>query len=166
MDGFNFYLANIKNVSKTIASGNLLPANPDQIAADAVFAQINALPAAGAVTLADEAAIVAAQTAFNGLTAAQQALVTNKAALDTAAAELAALKAPAVTKLLFIAPIVPGGDTTVAVQLDGVTTAVDAAKWSVTYDGVALTFNADYLAYVADFATPMNETLQPVVTAV
>lgn len=162
----DFYLANVKNVSKSIASGNLLAADPDQVAANVVIAQINALPAAGAVTLADEAAIVAAQTAFNGLTAAQQALVTNKAALDTAAAELAALKAPTVTKLLFIDPIVPGGDTTVAVQLDGVTTAVDAAKWSVTYDGKALTFDAGLMTYMADFATPMNKTLQPVVTAV
>ena len=62
--------------------------------------------------------------------------------------------------------MVPGGDTTVAVQLDGVTTAADAAKWSVTYDGKALTFDAGLMAYMADFATPFNDTLQPVVTAV
>ena len=45
--------------------------------AQAVIAQINQLPSVATVALTDKSKIVAARTAYNGLTAAQKALVTN-----------------------------------------------------------------------------------------
>lgn len=61
----------------------------DKAAADAVIEKINAI---GTVTLEDEAAIAAARAAYNALTDAQKALVTNYETLTAAEAELAVLK--------------------------------------------------------------------------
>lgn len=58
-----------------------------------VIASINALPTA--VTLADEAAVVAIRTAYDALTADEKALVTNFAILEAAEAEIAGLKTAA-----------------------------------------------------------------------
>lgn len=61
----------------------------DKAAADAVIEKIEAI---GTVTLEDEAAIAAARAAYNALTDAQKALVTNYETLTAAEAELAVLK--------------------------------------------------------------------------
>ena len=50
----------------------------DQAAADAVTEQINSLPAADALTLADKAAVEAAREAYEALTGNQKALVTEE----------------------------------------------------------------------------------------
>ena len=64
-------------------------AEADQAAANVVIGQINAI---GEVTLASEPAIVAARGAYNALTDAQKALVTNYATLTAAEAKLDILK--------------------------------------------------------------------------
>lgn len=73
--------------------GDVTPSNPDQEAADAVMAKIDAL---NVQSLDDEAAVVAARAAYSALTDAQKALVTNLAKLEAAEAAIAALKAPTV----------------------------------------------------------------------
>ena len=65
------------------------PQNPDQVAADAVIGKINSI---GDVTLESEQAIKDARNAYNALTDAQKALVTNLTVLETAEAKLAELK--------------------------------------------------------------------------
>ena len=67
-------------------------AETDKAAADAVIAKINAI---GTVTLESEAAINAARSAYDALTAAQKALVTNLSTLTAAEKKLAELKANA-----------------------------------------------------------------------
>lgn len=62
----------------------------DQEAADAVIGKINAI---GTVTLDDEETVTAAREAFEALTNAQKALVTNYEVLTAAEEELAVLKA-------------------------------------------------------------------------
>ena len=57
---------------------------------------INQIDAIGTVTLGSEATITAVRSAFNALSADQQALVTNLSVLEAAEAELAALKAPGI----------------------------------------------------------------------
>ncbi|MBR4498965.1 MAG: leucine-rich repeat protein [Paludibacteraceae bacterium] len=64
-------------------------AEADQAAANAVIAKIDAI---GTVTLSSEAAITAARSAYDALTAAQQALVTNYSVLTAAEAKLEILK--------------------------------------------------------------------------
>ena len=78
-------------------AGTDLPEQPnnDQVAADAVNAQIEAI---GTVTLETEAAITAARTAYNALTDAQKALVTKLEILTAAEAALADLKQAATDK--------------------------------------------------------------------
>ncbi|QHT62338.1 hypothetical protein GXP70_21715 [Paenibacillus lycopersici] len=71
----------------------------DRAAADAVIAQIAALPAAGSLTLADEAAVTAARAAYDGLTAARQALVTNLNVLVQAETKIDQLNHPYLTSL-------------------------------------------------------------------
>ncbi|MEL3960186.1 S-layer homology domain-containing protein [Lysinibacillus endophyticus] len=74
------------------------PLNPtaqtDKEAADAVTAKINALPEVNNLTLANETAVNEAQTAYEGLTEAQKALVSeeNKAKLTSALEKIAELK--------------------------------------------------------------------------
>ena len=73
------------------AIANIKAANiADNLAADAVIALIGALPAT--IALADEAAVAAARNAYDELTPAQQALVTNYAVLQAAEAAIAELK--------------------------------------------------------------------------
>ena len=67
-------------------------AEADQAAANVVINQIDAI---GEVTLASEPAIVAARGAYNALTDAQKALVTNYATLTAAEAKLEILKTQA-----------------------------------------------------------------------
>ena len=67
-------------------------AEADQAAANAVILKIDAI---GDVTLASEPAIVAARSAYDALTAAQKALVTNLGVLTAAEKKLAELKANA-----------------------------------------------------------------------
>ena len=67
-------------------------AETDKAAADAVIAKINAI---GTVTLESEAAILDARSAYDALTAAQKALVTNLSTLTAAEKKLAELKANA-----------------------------------------------------------------------
>jgi cell division protein FtsB len=57
----------------------------------AVMEQIDRLPASNAVTLADQATISAARTAYDGLTATQQSMVTNVSKLTADEAEIALL---------------------------------------------------------------------------
>ena len=64
-------------------------AEADQAAASAVIGKIDAI---GTVTLESEAAILDARSAYNALTAAQQALVTNYSVLTAAEAKLEILK--------------------------------------------------------------------------
>ena len=64
-------------------------AEADQAAADIVIGQINAI---GTVTLSSEPAIVAARQAYDALTDAQKALVTNYAVLTAAEVKLEILK--------------------------------------------------------------------------
>ena len=68
--------------------------NPDQVAADAVVALFDALPAVGNITLDDKAAIEAARAAYNALTDDQKALVSAEDLAKLTAAEeaLAALE--------------------------------------------------------------------------
>jgi hypothetical protein len=64
----------------------------DNAAANVVIDMIDEFPVLSAITLSDEADIVAARTAYNALTPAQQALVTNYQELVDAEAKIAALK--------------------------------------------------------------------------
>jgi hypothetical protein len=64
----------------------------DNAAANVVIDMIDEFPVLTAITLSDEADIVAARTAYNALTPAQQALVTNYQELIDAEAKIAALK--------------------------------------------------------------------------
>ncbi|SFJ84558.1 S-layer homology domain-containing protein [Paenibacillus sp. UNC496MF] len=64
-------------------------------AANDVVALINALPSAAAITLDDQAAVDAANTAYDSLSTSQQALVTNHAKLTDALAKIDALIAAA-----------------------------------------------------------------------
>lgn len=66
--------------------------NQDQERADEVSALITALPNVEQITLADKTAIEAARTAYNALSAAQKALVTNLTELTAAEARLAELQ--------------------------------------------------------------------------
>ena len=68
--------------------------NPDQVAADAVVALFDALPAVENITLDDKAAIEAARAAYNALTDDQKALVSAEDLAKLTAAEeaLAALE--------------------------------------------------------------------------
>ena len=75
--------------------------NPDQEAADEVIAKINEI--GDNITLDSESAIVEARTAYDALTDAQKALVTNLAELTTAEVALAALKTPTTTEFIYIA---------------------------------------------------------------
>jgi len=70
--------------------------NPDAAAAKTVQDAITALPAT--ITLTNKDAVVAARTAFDGLTATQQALVTNVATLTAAETTIANLEAEAATE--------------------------------------------------------------------
>jgi alpha-tubulin suppressor-like RCC1 family protein/predicted transcriptional regulator len=63
----------------------------DQAASQAVIALINALPEVEALTLEDEAQVVAARAAFDALTPSQQSLVTNLEVLVNAENTLAGL---------------------------------------------------------------------------
>ena len=64
----------------------------DNAAANVVIDMIDEFPALSAITLSDEADIVAARTAYDALTPTQQALVTNYQELVSAEAKIAALK--------------------------------------------------------------------------
>jgi hypothetical protein len=64
----------------------------DNAAANVVIDMIDEFPVLTAITLSDEADIVAARTAYDALTPAQQALVTNYQELVDAEAKIAALK--------------------------------------------------------------------------
>jgi len=68
----------------------------DQAAAESVTAKIAALPEAASITLANEAAVQEAQTAYGALTSAQQNLISaaNVAKLTDASAKIASLKTP------------------------------------------------------------------------
>ncbi len=105
------------------------PDNTDQEAADAVMAQIDAL---NVQSLDDEAAVVAARTAYDALTDAQKALVTNLAKLEAAEAAIAALKADVP------GPAVKYGD----VNGDGKDDAADALDVLKSVVG-KVSFNAD-----------------------
>lgn len=72
------------------AAGGVDPVDAD--AAKTVVDQIAELPAVAELTLEDEADVVAARTAFDALTEAQEALVTNKATLEAAEQKIADLK--------------------------------------------------------------------------
>lgn len=69
-------------------------ASVDTAAADAVASKIDALPAADDLTLADEPAVAAAQSAYNALTDAQKGYVDAevKASLDAAVSKIAGLE--------------------------------------------------------------------------
>lgn len=75
--------------------------NPDQKAADEVIAKINGI--GNDITFDSEPAIVEARTAYDALTDAQKALVTNLAELTTAEVALAALKTSTTTEFIYIA---------------------------------------------------------------
>ena len=91
----------VSNLAKlTAAEARILAlgGGSDQAAADVVIAQIEALPLAEAVTLADQSSVQAARTAFDALSEAQKALVSNLTKLTAAEARIAELQG--------------GGDTT------------------------------------------------------
>ena len=75
--------------------------NPDQVAADAVVALFDALPAVGNITIDDKAAIEAARAAYNALTDEQKALINGEDLAKLTAAEevLAALEATGVENI-------------------------------------------------------------------
>ena len=81
----------VTNLTALEAAEAELSALADTTAADEVDTLIAALPAAGTVTLEDQAEIEAARTAYDALTDTQKGLVTNLTALEAAEAELAAL---------------------------------------------------------------------------
>ena len=85
-DGTLYY----KNDSSNVFALGLTQAAKDQLAADAVIGLISAI---GTVTLESETVIGSARTAYDALTDAQKALVTNYDVLTAAEARLAALKA-------------------------------------------------------------------------
>lgn len=72
---------------------NLEKAKADQDAASNVEGKITALPIVGVLKLSDKAAVVAARTAYDGLTAAQKALVTNLSKLTNSEEEIVRLEA-------------------------------------------------------------------------
>ena len=84
-DGTLYY----KNDSNNVFALGMTQAAKDQLAADAVVGLIDAI---GTITLESETAINAARTAYDALTDAQKALVTNYDVLTAAEARLAALK--------------------------------------------------------------------------
>ncbi len=83
------------NAKEAVTNSNLLTAavaKLDQCKADAVIAQIDALPDADQITSDNATDVQSARTAFAGLTEAQQALVSNLSKLEAAEAALKALE--------------------------------------------------------------------------
>ncbi|GGD84928.1 S-layer homology domain-containing protein [Paenibacillus nasutitermitis] len=120
----------------------------DQQAADLVTAMIAALPTKADLKIADEAAIGAANTAFNALSAAQKALVSadNQNKLTNAAARIVELQADKSAADAVMALITALPDST-AVTLDE-QASVTAAKnaWdALTASQKALVVNQDKL---------------------
>ena len=122
----------VTNLDKLDAALAALEAAKEQAAKDSeeatkVEAQINALPDADAITLADETAVLEAKTAFDGLTAAQKALVSqdakNKldAAMSVVQMVLDTKEAEKVEALLSALP------TPTDVTLDDIEAILDAA---------------------------------------
>ena len=96
----------INLMSITVKTDPIVPPGPseDELAAQAVTEQIEAL---GTVTLQSESAIKAARGAYDALTDAQKALVTNYETLTAAEGRLQELKKEAET------PVVPAGDNAI-----------------------------------------------------
>ena len=99
-------LAPAKSISMETLTISNEPVGPseDEVAATAVAAQIEAI---GTVTLQSESAIKAARGAYDALTDAQKALVTNYETLTAAEGRLQELKKEAET------PVVPAGDNAI-----------------------------------------------------
>ncbi|WP_052410371.1 S-layer homology domain-containing protein [Paenibacillus durus] len=76
----------VDNIDKLLAAEAQIVRLQDQAAGDAVIQLINALP--DAVSLADKSKVTAARNAYNALTAAQKALVTNYGKLTNAEAQI------------------------------------------------------------------------------
>jgi hypothetical protein len=95
IDEVDSALANAKAVIDEIKTDAQLAAETDQAAADAVDTLIASLPAEAALTLGDKDDVEAARLAYNGLTEAQQALVTNLDDLVAAEAKIGELEADA-----------------------------------------------------------------------
>ncbi|NBD25771.1 hypothetical protein GT019_18010, partial [Paenibacillus sp. T1] len=84
----------VTNKSKlTDALARMTQLKADKAAADAVIAQIAALPATASLALSDETAVTAANTAYSALSADQRNLVTNQTKLSDAVARIGVLKA-------------------------------------------------------------------------
>lgn len=89
------YNALADDAKDAVTNANLLTAavaKLDQLKADVVIAQINALPEADQITSENATDVQNARTAFEGLTDAQQALVSNLSKLEAAEAALKALE--------------------------------------------------------------------------
>ena len=111
-------MVQVKSKEAPTVSANLMftivePVDPDQEAADAVIAQIKALPAAEKITLENKGDIKAALDAYNALTDTQKALVTNHDKLTAAVAALAPLMQPAELEAYW--PNFRGSDSNMAI---------------------------------------------------
>lgn len=126
-------------------------ANPDQTAANAVITQIAALPAT--IILADQSSVQAARAAYDALSGAQKALVSNLATLTAAEAALAQLQAggdttgPAITVQdangLALSDILTVADPSFSFKVTAQDDKDGAVNPSVEFNGTALTAGSD-----------------------
>ncbi|MBO7748158.1 S-layer homology domain-containing protein [Paenibacillus sp. MWE-103] len=120
----------------TAAADRIVELKADKAAADAVVAQIAALPAIAQLTRFDEAAVNAANDAYAALTSAQQALVSNYSQLTGAVARIGQLKAEHEADLRAAAAVIALID---ALQAPDAITLADktaVASARAAYDGL------------------------------
>ena len=117
--------------------------DPDKEAVEAVIAKIAALPEVDALTLDDETAVNEAKTAFDALSAENQAKVTNSDKLTKALAKIEELKKPPVSKEYTFTltsgqkSVKAGEKVTLTVTLNGAMDNLTSLQYTVKFDTTA-----------------------------
>ena len=126
------------------------PVDPDKEKVDAVIAKIAALPEVDALTLDNETAVNEAKTAFDALSAENQAKVTNSDKLTKAIAKIEELKNPPVSEGYTFTltsdktSVKTGENVTLTVTIDGLMNNVSAVQYAVKYDTDLFSITDDF----------------------
>ena len=136
-------------VKQLVSKATPEPIDPDKEKVDAVIAKIAALPEADALTLDDETAVNEAKTAFDALSAENQAKVTNSDKLTKAVAKIEELKKPPVGEgyTMVVTDDTTAGTAnkddvvTLNIQLDGTMRGLKMVQYAIVYDPTE--FNAE-----------------------
>ena len=151
LEGKNYLVLNVYEgedpVPQTVKAVQLPssgePTDPDKEKVDAVIAKIAALPEADALTLDDETAVNEAKTAFDALSAENQAKVTNSDKLTKALAKIEELKKPPVSKEYTFTltsgqkSVKAGEKVTLTVTLNGAMDNLTSLQYTVKFDTTA-----------------------------